>query len=217
MTEMETVQIQDSHLGDEKSWDVRQKLFEMLAEYLQPSSTTSPESAAQTINGLFPNHRSKGYIEIAGEGNSRNEAPEMSESSVLAKEPPPEAIGEGGLKKEGGNLVKEDKIEFTKERSETMEMDKMVKEPPETFLWELWRLFLELAEQQPRGSSSQEKLAELVKALSKIRTSTSLEIWGSNITLWETLPLLRPCVLEEINCEFRKSLFSCSYGYNLNC
>jgi hypothetical protein len=142
ISKMATVQIKNSHLGDRKPQGIAKKLFEFFEEYLQSSSTTSPRTAAQEVNDLFPDHRSE--------------------------------VIEG----------------------------KLVKESPEGFLWELWCQLFDIAGQLPRDSPCQERLAELVKALSTIRTSTTVEIWGSNITLWESLPLLGPCACEELNCEF---------------
>jgi hypothetical protein len=142
ISKMATVRIKNSYLGDRKPQGIEKNLFELFEEYLQPLSTTSPGTAAQKVNDLFPDHR-----------------------------------------------------------SEVME-GKLVKESPEGFLWELWCQLFDIAGQLPRDSPCQERLAELVKALSTIRTSTTVEIRGSNITLWESLPSLTLCAREELNCEF---------------
>jgi hypothetical protein len=89
---------------------------------------------------------------------------------------------------------------FPSHRSEDLIEGELEKESPGGFLWELWSQLFDIAGQLPHDSPYQERLAEFVKALSTIQTSTTVP--GSNITLWESLPSMAHCAREEVNSEF---------------
>ncbi|KAK2875606.1 hypothetical protein FQN49_001566 [Arthroderma sp. PD_2] len=124
-------------LEDGDPWIVHQKLFDVLNEYLQPSSSTGSPSAAKVIDSLTPNKRQ--------------------------------------------GLDPSD--------------DAKPKEECESFLLETWGTFIEIARQIPSEHASQDRLVDLVKALSEL-PSTSAEIWGSTMQVWTDLPLLGPSMRE---------------------
>ncbi|KIJ59192.1 hypothetical protein HYDPIDRAFT_33424 [Hydnomerulius pinastri MD-312] len=72
-------------------------------------------------------------------------------------------------------------------------------EEPESFLWEMWDLVVRVAQQVPYKHPSQDKLAELVKALRDLNSGTRVDIWGIERKLWEDLPLLHQQILETGN------------------
>ncbi|KAF3479836.1 uncharacterized protein GIQ15_06812 [Arthroderma uncinatum] len=100
-------------------WIVHQKLFDILNEYLQPTSSTISSAAAKEIDSLTPKKRQ-------GLGSSDDAKP---------------------------------------------------KEDYESFLMETWGTFIEIARQIPSEHASQDRLVELVKALSEL-PATNAEIWG---------------------------------------
>lgn len=109
-------------LDDPEPWFVEEKLFDILNEYLQPSSTTTPAVAAQGIDALTP-----------------------------MKRPDP---GDGKKK-----------------------------ESPESFLWEIWGMFIEIAKQIPHEHPSQDRLVKVIIALREL-PPTSLEIWTVSFSHW---------------------------------
>lgn len=102
-------------LDDPEPWPVEQKLFDILNEYLQPSSTTTPAIAAHAIDALTP-------MKQPDTGDSQRES-------------------------------------------------------PESFLWEIWGDFIDIAKQIPHDHLSQDRLVEAVKALSEL-PPTTVEIWS---------------------------------------
>ncbi|KAF7590279.1 hypothetical protein BBP40_003016 [Aspergillus hancockii] len=68
----------------------------------------------------------------------------------------------------------------------------------ENFVWEFWVIFINIAKQIPCDSPSQDRLVELVKALSEI-PPTTIQIWGNDTRLWADLPLLGPNMREAWN------------------
>lgn len=101
-------------LDDPEPWFVEQKLFDILNEDLQSSSTTTPAVAAQGIDALAPMKRPN--------------------------------LGDGK------------------------------KESPESFLWEIWKIFIPIAKQIPHDHPSQDRLVEVIAALSEL-PPTTVEIW----------------------------------------
>ncbi|THC99815.1 hypothetical protein EYZ11_000745 [Aspergillus tanneri] len=59
----------------------------------------------------------------------------------------------------------------------------------ESFLWETWVVFITVAEQIPHDHCSQDRLVEVIDALTQL-PSTTVQIWGSDICVWKDLPLL---------------------------
>lgn len=111
---MATLSLHLESLDDPEPWPIEEKVFTILNEYLQPSSTTTPSTAARAIDALTPMKRPDGQEE---------------------------------------------------------------KESAESFLWEIWGIFIAIAKQIPHEHPSQERLVEVVNALSEL-PSTSVEIWG---------------------------------------
>lgn len=109
-------------LDDPEPWFVEQKLFDILNEYLQPSSTTTPTVAAQGIDALTPMKR-----------------PDLADGKR--------------------------------------------KQSPESFLWEIWETFIAIAKQIPHDHPSQDRLVEVVKALSELPPKT-VEIWTVCFSNW---------------------------------
>ena len=72
------------------------------------------------------------------------------------------------------------------------------KEEPESFLTELWMLFIGIAEQVPYNSPAQDTLAKLVKTLHAYPSRMNVNIGGSRYRVWADLPLL----LRRITMEF---------------
>ncbi|KMQ45745.1 hypothetical protein HL42_3586 [Trichophyton rubrum] len=69
------------------------------------------------------------------------------------------------------------------------------KEDHESFLLEIWESIIEIAKQIPSDHASQDRLVELIKALTEL-PATEIEIWGSNVRMWADLPLLGPAMRE---------------------
>ncbi|EFR00783.1 hypothetical protein MGYG_03787 [Nannizzia gypsea CBS 118893] len=69
------------------------------------------------------------------------------------------------------------------------------KEDYESFLLEIWNSIIEIAKQIPSDHASQDRLVELVKALSEL-PPIETEIWGSTVKVWADLPLLGPAMRE---------------------
>ena len=46
-------------LGDDDPWVIEQKIFNILKELLEPTSTLSTTSAAETLDSLFPRNRNE--------------------------------------------------------------------------------------------------------------------------------------------------------------
>lgn len=53
---MSTLQLS---LNDEDPWIIEKKMFDLLSDYLQPSSTKSSEAIARALDDLFPTNRSE--------------------------------------------------------------------------------------------------------------------------------------------------------------
>ncbi|KAI9793195.1 MAG: hypothetical protein M1816_000616 [Peltula sp. TS41687] len=72
------------------------------------------------------------------------------------------------------------------------------KEEPESFLWEMWGVVIQVAKQTPwkSAASAHEKLAEFIKALRDLPSETTVPIWGSDSKIWQDLPLLGPNLVE---------------------
>ncbi|OGM48027.1 hypothetical protein ABOM_002679 [Aspergillus bombycis] len=68
----------------------------------------------------------------------------------------------------------------------------------ENLLWQVWNIVINVAKQIPCDSPSQERLVELVKALTDI-PPTTIQIWGNDTKLWVDLPLLGPEMREAWN------------------
>ncbi|KAB8259245.1 hypothetical protein BDV32DRAFT_59714 [Aspergillus pseudonomiae] len=68
----------------------------------------------------------------------------------------------------------------------------------ENLLWQFWTIVINIAKQIPCDSPSQERLVELVKALTEI-PPTTIQIWGNDTKLWADLPLLGPEMREAWN------------------
>ncbi|KAK6812549.1 hypothetical protein RU639_011692 [Aspergillus parasiticus] len=68
----------------------------------------------------------------------------------------------------------------------------------ENLLWQFWNIVINVAKQIPCDSPSQERLVELVKALTEI-PPTTIQIWGNDTKLWVDLPLLGPQMREAWN------------------
>ncbi|KAE8168208.1 hypothetical protein BDV40DRAFT_251517 [Aspergillus tamarii] len=68
----------------------------------------------------------------------------------------------------------------------------------EDLLWQLWNIVINVAKQIPCDSPSQERLVDLVKALTEI-PPTTIQIWGNDTKLWVDLPLLGPEMREAWN------------------
>ncbi|RMJ23940.1 hypothetical protein PHISP_05188 [Aspergillus sp. HF37] len=69
------------------------------------------------------------------------------------------------------------------------------KESPESFLSEIWSLFIAVGKQIPHDHPSQDRLVGLVKALCTI-PPTEVQIWGKDTRVWVDLPLLHPAMRE---------------------
>ncbi|EAL91609.1 hypothetical protein KXW98_007937 [Aspergillus fumigatus] len=109
-------------------------VFNILNDYLQPSSTTPPSEAAQSIHALTP------------------------------------------------------KAASTQEDSSDLE----------GFLWSTWGSIIKVAKQIPYNHPSQDRLVDLIHALTKLPPRT-VSIWGSENCLWEDLPMLGPTLRESWN------------------
>ncbi len=140
---MSTLSLHHETHGGGEPWIIELHVFDILNEYLQPSSATSPTAAAQKIDSLFPLNR-----------------------------------------EEQGK-----------------------KEEPESFLWEIWELFGRVAQQIPWKHPSQDRLAELVKALCDLPSDMKVEIWGKDSRIWQDLPLLGPALTEMMNSTLLCMLF----------
>ncbi|KAF9218234.1 hypothetical protein BS17DRAFT_638966, partial [Gyrodon lividus] len=70
------------------------------------------------------------------------------------------------------------------------------KEDSESFLWEMWGLILKVARQVPYRHPSQDRLAELIKALTDLPSDIKINIWGNERKLWQDLPLLHQEIME---------------------
>ncbi len=96
-------------------------------------------------------------------------------------------------------------------------------EEPESFMWETWGIFIEIAKQIPRDHPSQDRLVELVKALSSLapttvtiwqvsrccvvllidaQTSTNHDALQTDIRVWTDLPMLSPSMREAWLCKY---------------
>jgi hypothetical protein len=73
------------------------------------------------------------------------------------------------------------------------------KEHPTVFFGEFWTSLLNIAEQIPSSNAKQDKLAAFVKALSKLKCSKTVKIWGRTHKLWKDLPFLGVSAYEEMN------------------
>ncbi|EAW17801.1 DUF3632 domain-containing protein [Aspergillus fischeri NRRL 181] len=111
-----------------------QHIFNILNDYLQPSSTTPPSEAAQSIHALTPKA-----------GSTQEESSEM-----------------------------------------------------EDFLWYTWGTIIKVAKQIPHNHPSQDRLVELIHALTEL-PPTTVSIWGSENCLWKDLPMLGPSLRESWN------------------
>ncbi|PKX97265.1 DUF3632 domain-containing protein [Aspergillus novofumigatus IBT 16806] len=107
------------------------RIFNILNDYLQPSSTTPPREAAQTIHALTPKA--------------------------------------GSTPEENSDL--------------------------EDFLWYTWGTIIKVAKQIPHDHPSQDRLVDLIRALTEL-PPTTVSIWGSENYLWKDLPMLGPSLRE---------------------
>ncbi|KAH7882960.1 hypothetical protein F5I97DRAFT_1978005 [Phlebopus sp. FC_14] len=57
---MATLDLHIECVGDSDPWDIEQHMFDVLSDYLQPSSTMSPITAAEQFNFCFPLNRTDG-------------------------------------------------------------------------------------------------------------------------------------------------------------
>lgn len=112
---MASLKLRLESLEDNNPWIIEQKTFDILNEYLQPFSTSTPEEAARDIDNLTPMKR-----------------PDQGD----------------GKEKEG----------------------------PESFLWETWGIFQEIAKQIPHDHASQARLVLLVNTLRTL-PPTTVTIW----------------------------------------
>lgn len=115
MTSMTSLSLRLESLEDDDPWIIEQKTFDILNEYLQPSSKITPEAAACDIDNLTP------------------------------------------MKRPDQNDGKE-------------------KEDEESFLWETWGTFVEIAKQIHHDHASQTRLTKLVKSLQALPPTTVI-IW----------------------------------------
>ncbi|GAQ09484.1 hypothetical protein ALT_6805 [Aspergillus lentulus] len=107
------------------------RIFNILNDYLQPSSTTPPREAAQAIHALTPKT--------------------------------------GSTPEENSEL--------------------------EDFLWYTWGTIIKVAKQIPHNHPSQDRLVDLIHALTEL-PPTTVSIWGSENYLWKDLPMLGPSLRE---------------------
>ncbi|KAK4977511.1 hypothetical protein LTR66_003915 [Elasticomyces elasticus] len=68
-------------------------------------------------------------------------------------------------------------------------------EEAESYLWETWGTFIEIAKQIPCDHVSMDRLVELVNSLSSL-PPTIVTVWTANLRLWTDLPLLGPSMRE---------------------
>ena len=73
------------------------------------------------------------------------------------------------------------------------------KESPESFLLEMWDVVLKVILQLEPGSTEQERLVLLLNTLRGIKPEKMLDIWGSQVALWKSLPLLGSALTEHFH------------------
>ncbi|KAB8067133.1 hypothetical protein BDV29DRAFT_200699 [Aspergillus leporis] len=69
----------------------------------------------------------------------------------------------------------------------------------EIFLWSTWGIFIHIAKQIPHDHPWQDRLVELIRALTLIVPMT-VEIWGKPRRVWTDLPILGPSMREAWVC-----------------
>ncbi|CCM05962.1 uncharacterized protein FIBRA_08201 [Fibroporia radiculosa] len=69
----------------------------------------------------------------------------------------------------------------------------------ERFLWGMWEHILIVATQVPYRHPSQDKLAGLISSLKNIPSDTVVKLWGTNMRIWQDLPMLGPNMREDLD------------------
>ncbi|KAJ5156937.1 uncharacterized protein N7482_008037 [Penicillium canariense] len=70
-------------------------------------------------------------------------------------------------------------------------------EDPETFLWSLWGLIIQVMRLVPPNHPGQTRMIAFMESLGQI-TSGTLNVWGSDQELWSDFPILRPCLRDHL-------------------
>lgn len=98
---------------------------------------------------------------------------------------------------------------FPTHRSNEDQPEGEPREPPESFFLHLWPLILYTAAQIPHDHPSQEKLAELIKALKGLVSKTPIvSIDGHDAQLWGDLPYMYWTIWEELDRKLLVTAFS---------
>lgn len=171
--------------ADSEPWVIEQRMFDILNDYLQPTSTMSPKTAAEQFNLCFPLHRpdeegtTQEGVDVRGDREGEGEKED----------------NEGG----GDDENAEEEAEEDDDEEDVEEENSTGKESPESFLWEMWDLVLRVGQQVPYDHPSQEKLAQLLKELKNMPVDTKVVIWNSEQKIWADLPIFHPNVIEFAN------------------